>query len=264
MIGPTAQGIGELIDADPNAEWDPTANGGRGGVVNWDQAQYGPNWMDSPRVVKIALFPPGELDGSGMQTIKFNDFALMFIEESGQPAGARNGRFIRRPPVRVAGPPPVPWSSSCGSESKERVLVLRLRADLSRRSISAPGRRTGAPPGCAPARRPRSHQFADELPREAVSQILSADPQVAFIDLGDASTTGLRVMKVLSQDAPDMTLIVAGPALGAEALLEVMRSGAARSTSRVPWTPKTSRRPSSASGGAWHHRRPRRRPPAAA
>lgn len=68
---------------------------------------------------------------------------------------------------------------------------------------------------------------ADELPREAVSRILGANPRLAFVDLGDASTTGLRVLKVLSQDAPDLTIVVAGPALGAEALLEVMRSGAA-------------------------------------
>jgi pilus assembly protein CpaE len=77
---------------------------------------------------------------------------------------------------------------------------------------------------------------ADELPREAVGQILGATPQVLFIDLGESSTTGLRVLKVLSHDAPDLTMVVAGPALGAEALLEVMRTGAAEYLPR-PFNP---------------------------
>jgi pilus assembly protein CpaE len=67
---------------------------------------------------------------------------------------------------------------------------------------------------------------ADELPREALGRILGAKPQVVFLDLGDSSTTGIRVLKALSQEAPDMVVLVAGPALQADALLEIMRAGA--------------------------------------
>jgi pilus assembly protein CpaE len=68
---------------------------------------------------------------------------------------------------------------------------------------------------------------ADELPREALSHVLAAKPQVVFLDLGEASTTGARVLKALGQDAPEIAVIVAGPVLEADTLLEIMRAGAA-------------------------------------
>jgi pilus assembly protein CpaE len=67
---------------------------------------------------------------------------------------------------------------------------------------------------------------ADELPREALSRVLASKPQVVFLDLGEASTTGVRVLKALSQEAPEIVAIVAGPVLEADTLLEVMRAGA--------------------------------------
>lgn len=70
-------------------------------------------------------------------------------------------------------------------------------------------------------------QSADELHRDAVARILTASPHVAFVDLGDTSTTGIRVLEALNQEAPDVGLVVAGPKLTAETLLEVMRAGAA-------------------------------------
>lgn len=68
-------------------------------------------------------------------------------------------------------------------------------------------------------------ESASRFPREQVADVLSADPQVAFIDLGD-SLTGLRVLEVLSREAPDLLLVAAGPSLPADSLLKVMRSGA--------------------------------------
>jgi len=68
-------------------------------------------------------------------------------------------------------------------------------------------------------------QSAARFPRDSVADVLAANPQVAFVDLGE-STTGLRVLEVLSQNAPDLLLIVAGPSLPAETLLKVMRAGA--------------------------------------
>ena len=68
-------------------------------------------------------------------------------------------------------------------------------------------------------------ESASDLPRERVADVLAADPQVVFVDLG-GSTTGIRVLEALSQEAPEMRLITAGPSLTAEELLQVIRAGA--------------------------------------
>lgn len=97
MVGPTFQGVGELIAQDPTAYWEPSANGGRGGVARPNAAS--PNgWMQvgvaSPRVVKLALFDPTQITGPGMQSIEFNNFALMFLEAQPTPASPVRGRFM--------------------------------------------------------------------------------------------------------------------------------------------------------------------------
>jgi pilus assembly protein CpaE len=66
---------------------------------------------------------------------------------------------------------------------------------------------------------------ASRLPRERITDILSANPRVVFVDLGD-SVMGLRVLEVLSKEAPEVTLIAAGPDLAADSLLRVIRAGA--------------------------------------
>jgi hypothetical protein len=89
MVGPTVQGVGDLYDRDPQVFWgDATDGSGFTGPVRTVQDADG-NFvnvpaMDSPRVMKIALFAPDVLDGSGMQEIIFNNFALMFLEEKQQ------------------------------------------------------------------------------------------------------------------------------------------------------------------------------------
>lgn len=87
MVGPTFQGVGELINKDPNAYWDPSTQTVKGST-------YGGSWMNGPRVVKLALFAPGQITGSGMQTIKFNNFALMFIEAQQNQKSPVTGRFL--------------------------------------------------------------------------------------------------------------------------------------------------------------------------
>ena len=87
MVGPTFQGIGELINDDPSAYWDPSTQTVKGST-------YGAGWMDSPRVVKLALIAPGQITSSGMQTITFNNFALMFIESQPNQKSPVTGRFL--------------------------------------------------------------------------------------------------------------------------------------------------------------------------
>jgi len=81
--GPVSQGITEVIDSDPHAEWDPYANGGLGGVSGWDQSQYGSDWRGSPRVIKVGVFDPNQIanvQGGGNLTLTFNNIALLFLE----------------------------------------------------------------------------------------------------------------------------------------------------------------------------------------
>jgi len=69
-------------------------------------------------------------------------------------------------------------------------------------------------------------ESASELSRDRVADILAADPDLVFVDLGE-SIMGVRVLEALSQDAPEVPLIAAGPSLPAESLLRVIRAGAA-------------------------------------
>jgi hypothetical protein len=83
MVGPTYQGVQSLIDLDRGAYWDESSNT----VVS----QYG---MDSPRVVTVGLFDPGEIEKPGRQYLRFNNFAQIFIEEQPSRRDAVTGRFL--------------------------------------------------------------------------------------------------------------------------------------------------------------------------
>lgn len=84
MTGPTHQGIDNLISQDPSATWVPPVyvggalQPGTGVVTGSNQT----NWIDSPRVIKIALFDPNQINSlkGGSQNITFNNIALMFLE----------------------------------------------------------------------------------------------------------------------------------------------------------------------------------------
>lgn len=110
MIGPTFQGVDELIAQDPDAFWDTSLNDGDGGVNSPD---YGTG-LASPRVVKVALFDPTQVTQSGMQSIVFNNFALMFLEGQQNPQAPVMGRFMY-------------YVSGEGSNTTTGSLVLTLR-----------------------------------------------------------------------------------------------------------------------------------------
>jgi hypothetical protein len=118
MVGPTAQGIDELIAQDPTATWswnrDPFHEGGRPGYVN---TTYPGDWMESPRVIKVALFDPRQMTKSGMQEIEFNNIALVFLEEFHGGNAEVFGRFITFAEGSGGGPGPTSGST---------VLYLRL------------------------------------------------------------------------------------------------------------------------------------------
>jgi len=67
--------------------------------------------------------------------------------------------------------------------------------------------------------------LAEGLNRESVARVLQARPRVVFLDLGQ-NPSGVGGVRILTQEAPDLALVVGGPALSAEGLLAVMRAGA--------------------------------------
>lgn len=83
MVGPTYQGVQQLIAQDPDAYWDESSN-----TVVSDHG------MDSPRVVTVALFDPGEISQPGRQYLRFNNFARIFIEEQPSRQDPVTGRFL--------------------------------------------------------------------------------------------------------------------------------------------------------------------------
>jgi pilus assembly protein CpaE len=66
---------------------------------------------------------------------------------------------------------------------------------------------------------------ASSLDRQDIGRILKASPRAVFLDL-DRDPAGVEKIRILSQEAPDIALIVAGPKLSADALLSIMRAGA--------------------------------------
>jgi hypothetical protein len=71
MIGPTKQGVEELIAKDPNAYWDAAA----GQVAN---SAYGA--AGSPRIIRIPFFDPRDPPISGKTTVVVTNIASLFLE----------------------------------------------------------------------------------------------------------------------------------------------------------------------------------------
>jgi len=67
--------------------------------------------------------------------------------------------------------------------------------------------------------------LAEGLNKESVARVIKARPRIVFLDLGQ-NPTGVGGIRILTQEAPDLALVVGGPSLSAEGLLAVMRAGA--------------------------------------
>jgi hypothetical protein len=99
MVGPTIQGVKELIQADANSEWPA-------GSEHPHSSEYSSEggsdaWMSSPRIVRIPIYNPSEgpLAG-GKSEMVVAGFAGFWIEGIG-PQGTVYGRFAEG--VRVVG-----------------------------------------------------------------------------------------------------------------------------------------------------------------
>ena len=83
MIGPTNQGIRDLIAQDPGARWDTSLNGGQGGIAGGCMAMGTGGCALSPRLVAIPVFNPDAYDAgraSGRITINVVKILGFFIE----------------------------------------------------------------------------------------------------------------------------------------------------------------------------------------
>ncbi|MGH2570587.1 MAG: hypothetical protein ACRDGR_05135, partial [bacterium] len=81
-VGPTRQGMEDLIALDPAARWDPGT-----------QTIVGSAHAMSPRIALIAMFDPTQPPVSGRSWVSVTKLAAMFIESTG-PGGEVLGRFI--------------------------------------------------------------------------------------------------------------------------------------------------------------------------
>lgn len=88
MVGPTFQGVRDLIQQDPNASWDQSTESIVGSAFPG---------FDSPRVIIVGLVDPEQLIGSGSDrptSVRFNNFALLFLEEQAGTQAPVVARFL--------------------------------------------------------------------------------------------------------------------------------------------------------------------------
>jgi len=81
MIGPTKQGMNDLINLDPEADWDPSLNGGRGGISGGCMGSG--DCRRSPRLVAIPVFDPDNYDAgraSGLNELVITKVLGFFID----------------------------------------------------------------------------------------------------------------------------------------------------------------------------------------
>jgi hypothetical protein len=71
MIGPTKQGVQDLIALDPNATWNTST-----GQI--DNSNYGIS--GSPRIIRIPFFDPKAPPVSGKTTVQVTNIASLFLE----------------------------------------------------------------------------------------------------------------------------------------------------------------------------------------
>ena len=121
-VGPTKQGVQDLIDGDPNSQWDITAKLPESG----DYTFLDDTWMNSPRVIRTAIYDPSipmESSSGGHGTHTYiqpgYNLAGFWIEDIGA-QGTITGRFI---PGAAFGSSSGPTPGNTGIEPKKIVLV---------------------------------------------------------------------------------------------------------------------------------------------
>lgn len=86
-VGPTRQGIDDLIDQDPGATWNPATSSIEGSSFA--------DPMQSPRVVLIPFYDPAEFVKSGRDTVTVEQLGAVFVTERNAKEKGVDGVFIR-------------------------------------------------------------------------------------------------------------------------------------------------------------------------
>jgi hypothetical protein len=115
MVGPTRQGVDDLIAMDPSARWDTTMNNGRGGIAGGCMAAG--TCTKSPRLVDE--FQEGK--ANGRVDIVVTKVLGFFIEGASGNHAATTGRLMTYP----AEPRPGTTVSNAGSAFVVSVALVR-------------------------------------------------------------------------------------------------------------------------------------------
>jgi len=86
MVGPTNQGLADLMSEDPGAYWDSATNSIKGSSFT--------DPLDSPRVALIPFYDPSIYQPSGRNDVQVYQLGAVFIESVSN-KGEVTGRFIR-------------------------------------------------------------------------------------------------------------------------------------------------------------------------
>jgi hypothetical protein len=99
MVGPTIQGVRELIQADPNSTWSTVSD--RPHSSDYPSESGAEAWMSSPRIVHIPIYDPSKgTPEPGKSSMAVAGFAGFWIESIGT-QGTVYGRFVEG--VRIVG-----------------------------------------------------------------------------------------------------------------------------------------------------------------
>lgn len=106
MVGPTGQGTRDLIDLDPDAEWDPVAKKIVNSCVGPPYTCGVPGYTQSPRIVAVPVFDLAEYmatGGPGNGTIRLVNILGFFVDRVQNPQNTVVGYLVTIPSLKVAG-----------------------------------------------------------------------------------------------------------------------------------------------------------------
>jgi hypothetical protein len=96
MVGPTRQGTSDLINADPNSQWNESMDLPESNLYHSGDG----SWMNSPRVIRIPIYDPEIALNSGRTDMVVAGFAGFWIESIEPHQATVIGRYI---PMRAFG-----------------------------------------------------------------------------------------------------------------------------------------------------------------
>lgn len=123
MVGPTIQGVDDLIRQDPSAVWNDAVNLPDSPLAQYSitNADGSPSdaWMSSPRVVRIPIYNPEDAPAMGKSAITVAGFAGFWVESIDHHLGTVIGRFINSKALGTPG-------DVTGSPTGPTLMVLQL------------------------------------------------------------------------------------------------------------------------------------------